>query len=102
MGAKLEAGSPSMKVKVETGELNVANAVGTLKQDFVREGSGNPRRLRRFQSIPCTSGAGLDRSNGFSCNFQADNSVPHANIALDNIVFPHANIAQTMVVGAAC
>jgi choloylglycine hydrolase len=98
--AKLEADSPSMKVKVETDELNVANALGTLKQDSVREESGNARRLRRLQSIPCTSGAGLNRSNGLSCHFQADNSVPHDNIALDNSASPRFMIAT--VVGVAC
>merc|ERR1711879_657863 len=52
--ANLDDGAPSLRTAVETGELNVANGLPTLKPYSVEEDAQvSKRRLSRLSQFPC-------------------------------------------------
>eukprot|EP00931_Biecheleriopsis_adriatica_P103993 TRINITY_DN7875_c1_g1_i1.p1 TRINITY_DN7875_c1_g1~~TRINITY_DN7875_c1_g1_i1.p1 ORF type:complete len:494 (-),score=25.84 TRINITY_DN7875_c1_g1_i1:333-1640(-) len=63
--ADLKDGAPSLRTSVETGHLNVADGLGTLKSYHMEEDEAQGRRLGHSL---CTIGAGIDRLDDFSCN----------------------------------
>jgi choloylglycine hydrolase len=104
--ARLDAGSPSMKFRVETDELNVANALGDLNpytlsgprnSSNAGEASDDGRRSRRLQGTQCRIAAGLNRSKGFSCKID-DNDPPH----FPGNITPRQWMAIVVVLCVAC
>merc|ERR1712048_464337 len=78
--AKLDAGGKSLRAPVETGEVNVGNALSTLHPYAVVSPPGSVNttdqiedssRDRRSEEFPCTAGGGLERLDGFSCRISS-------------------------------